>query len=97
MLPHLIRFLALRGSIRLGLLLRQLTGVNNDKAQGLLRHASVTPLHLDQPHDALASPLAWPLILRASRFLDQQGQRWLLLPPRLQGLAYGTGAGDKCD
>jgi hypothetical protein len=88
-----LRFFVLGCGIRQGLLMRQLAGMPHDKAQGLLRHASIAPLHLYRPHDALATPAAWRLVLRAAGFLHSQRQSGLLLAPGFQFLTHGTGPG----
>ena len=69
------RFLRLRSRIRLGLLLHQLTRMDDDKAQAFLRNAPVTVLHLHLAHHALATPAARHFVLRPSRLLYQEGQR----------------------
>src|SRR5262245_40286875 len=102
--PHVVYeglgFLRLGCSIGLGLLLRQLTRMHHDKAQGHLRHLSLIVLYVHRAAHALAMPAARRCVLRPSRLLDSQGQRGLLLSPGFKFLPDGTRAwhqGDKTD
>ena len=91
---HRLRFLRLRRCIGLGLLLRQLTRMHHHKAHSSGADPPSLILHLHLPDDALPMPASGRFSLRAPRFLHQQGQGGLLLPPRFQFLAHGTGAWD---
>jgi len=55
---HGCGFLGLGNGIRLGLLLRQLTRMHDDKAQGFLRDAAIAVFDLHLAEHALAMPLA---------------------------------------
>ena len=92
MLRHPLRFLGLGRGIGVRLLLRQLTRMDHDKTQRLLNHPPVTILHGHLPGDTLPVPSSRRLLPGASRFLHQERQRGLLLPPGLQFLPYRTGA-----
>jgi hypothetical protein len=87
-----LRFLRWRSRIGLGLLLRQLTRMDDDKAQALLRNTPVTVLHLHLAQHAVAMPAARHFVLRPPRLLDQEGQRRLLASPRFKLLPDSTGA-----
>ena len=65
-----LRFLRLRSRIGLGLLLRQLTRMDDDKAQALLGNAPITVLHLHLAQHALAMPAARHFVLRPPGLLD---------------------------
>ena len=87
-----LSFLALRSGIRLSLLLGQLIRMHHDKPEFLHGDPPITILHLHLPDDALSMPAAGCFCLRPSRFLHQQGQGSLLLPPGFEGLPDSTGA-----
>jgi hypothetical protein len=87
-------FLCLCRAICLGLLLRQLARMHDHKAQGLVSSAPVTVLDLHLAGHALPVPAAWGFILRPTRFLHEEGQGGLLVPPRFAVLTDGTGARD---
>jgi hypothetical protein len=90
-------FFCLRSAICLGLLLRQLARMHNHKAKGLVRYAPVTVLYLHLAGHALPVPAAWGFILRPTRFLHEEGQGGLLVPPSVEVLTDGTGARDSRD
>ena len=79
----------------LGLLLRQLTRMHHDKAQGLLREPSLTVLHFPWAEHAAPRPVARRCVLRPPRLLDEQGQCGLLLSPGFAFLPDGTRARDE--
>jgi hypothetical protein len=85
-------FLRLGSGIGLGLLLRQLTRMNHDKAHLLLHDAPVTVLHLNLSQHTLPMPAAGLLVLGSSGFFYQEGQGGLLLAPCFQLGADRTGA-----
>jgi hypothetical protein len=89
------RFLRWRAGIRLGLLVRQLTRMHHHKPERLRDDSSVAVLDLDLPDDALTMPTAGLLVLRPPGLLYQEREGGLLLPPRFELLAYGTGARDQ--
>jgi hypothetical protein len=62
-------FFALRARIRLGVLLRELTRMHDDKTERCSRDPSVTVLDLDLAHDTLAMPATGRLIRGAPRLL----------------------------
>src|SRR6266446_1000594 len=84
-------FLGLRGRICLRLLLRQLARMHHHKAERFERDPSVAILNLHLPDHTLSMPTPRGLVLRPPRFLQQEGQGGLLLPPGFEGLADGTG------
>ena len=61
-------FLGLRGSIGLGLLLRQLARMHHNKAERFERDPSVAVLHFHLPEHTLSMPTAWCLVLGPPRF-----------------------------
>jgi hypothetical protein len=87
-------FFGLRCAICLGLLLRELTRMHHHKAQGLVHSVSVTVLDLDPPAHAVPMPAAGCFVLRPTRFLHEEGQGGLLVPPGFEVLTDGTGARD---
>jgi hypothetical protein len=87
-----LSLLRLRSRIGLGLLLRQLTRMHDDKPQLDLRHLALAVLHVHRAVHALAMPAARPFVLRPPRLLDQEGQRRLLASPRFKLLPDSTGA-----
>ena len=95
-LPHVgchgLGFLGLRCCIGLCLLVRELTRMDHDKTQRLHAHPSIAVLDLDLPHDALPMPAAGRFSRRPPRFLYQEGQGGLLLPPGFECLTHGAGA-----
>jgi hypothetical protein len=64
------------------------------KAERCERYSAVAVLDLHVPHDALPMPASGRFRLRLPRFLYQQGQGSLLLPPRFECLAHSTGTRD---
>src|SRR5262249_1688169 len=86
-----LRFLRWRSRIGLGLRLRPLTRMDDDKAQARLRHAPLTVLHLHLAPHAFALPAARHFALRPPRLLDQEGQSRLLAPPRFTLLPDSPG------
>lgn len=89
------RFLRWRRRLGLGLLLRQLTRMDDDKAQALLRHAPVTVLHLHLAYHTVAMPAARHGVQRPSRLLSQERQRRLWASPRFPCLPDSPGARDE--
>src|SRR5262245_9781736 len=60
-------FLGLRGSIGLGLLLRQLARMHDHKAKHCACDPSVAVLHFHLPAHTLSMPTAWCLVLGPPR------------------------------
>jgi hypothetical protein len=87
-------FFCLRSAICLGLLLRQLARMHDHKAKGLVPYAPVTVCYLHLAEHALPMPAAWGFVLRPTRFLHEEGQGGLLVPPGFEVLTDGTGARD---
>jgi hypothetical protein len=67
-------FLLWRYGIGLRLLLRQLTGMHDDKAHLLLDDASLTVLDLDAAEYAVSMPTARLFVLGPPELLHQEGQ-----------------------
>jgi hypothetical protein len=97
-LPHVVcqgsGFFLLGCGIGLGLLLGQLTRMHDDKAQDLLRDAPIAVFDLHLATHALAMPAPGRFMLGPPRFLYEQGQGGLLLPPGFECLTNGTGPWD---
>jgi hypothetical protein len=93
-LPHVVcdgaRFLLLRYSIGLRLLLRQLTRMHDDKAHLLLGDPSLTGLDLDAAEYAVPVPTARRFGLGPPGLLQQQGQGKMLAAPGFEFLPNGT-------
>ena len=70
MLNDRLSFLRLRSRIGLDLLLRQLTGMDDDKAPFLRGNSSIAVLDLDLAHHATAMPTTGLLVLRPPGLLD---------------------------
>jgi hypothetical protein len=77
------------------LLLRQLTRMHHHKAECDGGDSRITLLHLHLPDDALPMPASGRFRLGPPRFLHQQRQGGLLLPPRFEVLAHSAGAWDE--
>jgi hypothetical protein len=91
---HRLGCFALRARIRLGLLLRELTRMYDDKTERFIRDASSTVLDLAPAHHTLPMPAAGQLVLGAPRFLQHEGQCRLRTPPGFEFLTHGAGARD---
>jgi hypothetical protein len=78
--------------LRLRVRLRQVAGLHHEKAQGLLRHPPITGLALYGAEPAVAMPLAARFVLGPPRFCHEEGQGWVLRPPRVECLAHRPGA-----
>src|SRR4030095_13543404 len=96
MLFHLRCFLGLGRGSSLCFLLRQGTGMHDDKSELLLAYVPIRILHGDAPEDTLAPPTAGSILLGTARFVEEDGERGLLAAPCLQFLPYGTRAGHAC-
>jgi hypothetical protein len=95
-MPHVVcqgcGFFLLGSGIGLRLLLRQLTRMYDDKAQGRLSDTSIAVLNLHLAAYALAMPAPGCLGLSPAGLLHRQGQGGLLAPPGFKFLPDSTGA-----
>src|SRR5262249_21281434 len=95
-LPHVVgyglRFLGLGTGIRVGLLLGQLTRMHHDKTERLHANPSIAVLDLNVADDALPMPATGRFRCRPPRFLYEEGQSRLLLPPGFEFLTHGARA-----
>jgi hypothetical protein len=93
-LPHVVghglSFLLLRTGIRLGMLLRQLTGMHDNKAHLLLGDSSLTVFDLDTAQHAVPMPPARFFVFGPSRLLHEEGQGRMLAAPGVEFLPHGT-------
>jgi hypothetical protein len=87
-------FFLLGKAIPLALLLGELTRMHHDKAERLHTNSSIAVLDLDMADDALPMPASGCFSLRPPRFLYDQGQGGLLLPPRFEFLPHSARAWD---
>jgi hypothetical protein len=97
-LPHGVCYglgvFLLRSYLGLRWLLRPLTCMPHHAAQLLLGDAPRAIFDLHVSPDAVPMPAAGRFHLRPPRFLHQQRQGGLLLPPRCECLAHSTAAWD---
>jgi hypothetical protein len=84
--------LGLRRGRRLRLLVRELTRMHHDKPERLHADPSITVLNFDLSDHALPMPAAGRFRRRPPRFLHEEGQGGLLLPPGFEVLTHGTRA-----
>jgi hypothetical protein len=84
-------FFRLRSALRRCWLLRKWARRPHDKAEGLVSYPPFTVLHLPLSEHPLPLPAAGCCVLRPARWLHEEGHGGLLLAPRFECLAHGTG------
>src|SRR5262249_37144819 len=94
MVGHRLGFLLLPAGIRLGLLVRQLPRMHDDKAHYLLRDTPIAVCDFHLSEHALTMPTPGCLSLGPLGLLHQQGQGRWLTSPGFESLPDGTGTRD---
>src|SRR5215831_8854315 len=95
MFCHPLGLFGLGGGVGHGCLLGQLAGVHDEKTEGRDRASPVSIFHFPLADDTASVPASRGLMPCPARFFEEQGQRALLLAPRLHLLAHRTRARDQ--